>query len=96
MRHQLEMKRPPCAELARLEKVAVGHDVSRHLLTLGHVNLGLVQTREVGGSRYVRHDLTEKGLALAKRMAGAIAPKMRETMDDHRTALVAMQNSNRV
>jgi hypothetical protein len=60
---------------------------------LGHVNLGLVQTREVGGSRYVRHDLTEKGLALAKRMAGAIALKMRETMDDHRTA---MQNSNRV
>jgi len=55
--------------------------MSRHLLTLGHVNLGLAQTRaEVGGSRYVRHDLTEKGLALAKRAAGAIAPKMRETM----------------
>ena len=58
--------------LRQLEKYAVGDDVSRHLLNLGHVNLGLVQTRaEVGSSRYVRHDLTENGLALAKRMAGA-------------------------
>ena len=67
-----------CAELARLEKVPLA-TMSRHLLTLGHVNIGLVRTQtEVGDSRYVRHSLTEKGAALAKRMAGSLAPKLRE------------------
>ena len=46
MRRQFEMKKGRHApSLREFEQVAVGDDVSRHLLTLGHVNLGLAQTR---------------------------------------------------
>jgi hypothetical protein len=49
---------------AGLESASIA-TMSRHLLTLGHINVGLVQTRAGG------HCLTDKGLALAKRMASA-------------------------
>ena len=61
------------AELARLEKASLA-TMGRHLLTLGHVNLGLVQTRpDAGDSRQIKHSLTAKGVALARRLAGAAA-----------------------
>jgi hypothetical protein len=61
-----------CAELARLEGTPLA-TMGRYLLTLGHINLGLVKTvTEVGDSRYIRHSLTEKGVALANRIAGMV------------------------
>ena len=78
---ELEMKKASMRRACATRKKLPLATMSRHLLALDHVNLGLVKTRAgVGGSRYVRRDLTEKGLSLAKRMAGAIAPKVRETM----------------
>jgi DNA-binding MarR family transcriptional regulator len=57
-----------CAELARQEKISLS-TMNRHLLTLGHAQIGLIQTRaEAGDSRYIRHSLTEKGVSLLKRM----------------------------
>jgi hypothetical protein len=39
------------------------------LLTLGHMDIGLVQTRaEAGDARYVRHSLTAKGAELSRKM----------------------------
>jgi DNA-binding MarR family transcriptional regulator len=56
------------AELARLERVS-GATMSRHLLTLGHSSLALIQTRaEAGGTRDIRHSLSDKGTALLQRM----------------------------
>jgi len=56
------------AELARQEKTSLA-TMGRHLLTLGHINLGLVKTEtDVGDSRYIRHSLTDKGIALLRRM----------------------------
>jgi DNA-binding MarR family transcriptional regulator len=57
-----------CAELARQEKISLS-TMQRNLLTLGHAQTGLVQTRaEAGDARYIRHSLTEKGIALLRRM----------------------------
>jgi DNA-binding MarR family transcriptional regulator len=61
-----------CAELARLQEISLS-TMSRHLLVLGHGSLALIQTRsEAGDARYIRHSLTEKGLALVRRMTGAL------------------------
>lgn len=61
-----------CGELARLERMSSA-TMSRYLLSLGHMRIGLVQSeQEIGDSRYIRHRLTDKGVALAKRMAGAV------------------------
>jgi DNA-binding MarR family transcriptional regulator len=57
-----------CSELSRLEDVPLP-SISRHLMTLGHQNLALVQTQAAG--REVLHSLTPKGLALAARIIGA-------------------------
>ena len=57
-----------CAELAKLQEISLS-TMSRHLLVLGHGSLALIQTQaEPGDARYIRHSLTEKGLALLKRM----------------------------
>ena len=57
-----------CAELSRQERISLS-TMNRHLLTLGHVNIGLVQTRaEAGGTRDLRHSLTAKGVELLRRM----------------------------
>jgi DNA-binding MarR family transcriptional regulator len=57
-----------CAELAKLEGVPLP-TMSRWLLTLGHMNIGLAQTRaEAGDARYVRHSLTAKGIELLRKM----------------------------
>ena len=62
-----------CAELAKLQEISLS-TMSRHLLLLGHGSLALIQTRaEAGDARYVRHSLTEKGLALLKRMTRALS-----------------------
>jgi DNA-binding MarR family transcriptional regulator len=64
-----------CAELAKLQEMSLS-TMSRHLLLLGHGSLALIQTRaEPGDARYIRHSLTDKGLALVKRMAGGLAPQ---------------------
>ena len=61
-----------CAELAKLQEISLS-TMSRHLLLLGHGSLALIQTRaEAGDARYIRHSLTEKGLALLKKMTGAL------------------------
>jgi hypothetical protein len=60
-----------CAELAKLEEMSLS-TMSRHLLVLGHGSLAVIQTRaEAGDARYVRHNLTQKGLALVQKMTGA-------------------------
>jgi DNA-binding MarR family transcriptional regulator len=65
-----------CAELARLDEISLS-TMSRHLLLLGHGNLALVQTRvEAGDARYIRHSLTERGHALLRRMAEALASRI--------------------
>jgi DNA-binding MarR family transcriptional regulator len=56
------------SELSRLEDVPL-QSMSRHLRTLGHSSLALVQTQVAG--RDVLHSLTPKGLALAARIIGA-------------------------
>jgi DNA-binding MarR family transcriptional regulator len=61
-----------CAELARLQEISLS-TMSRHLLLLGHGSLALIQTHaEAGDARYIRHSLTDKGLALLKRMTGGV------------------------
>jgi hypothetical protein len=57
-----------CSEVSRLEDAPL-QSISRHLLTLGHQNLALVQTQVAG--REVLHSLTPKGVALATRIIGA-------------------------
>jgi hypothetical protein len=56
------------SELSRLEDAPL-QSMSRHLLTLGHSSLALVQTQVVG--RDVLHSLTPKGEALAARIIGS-------------------------
>jgi Winged helix DNA-binding domain len=57
-----------CAELAKLEGVSLS-TMSRWLLTLGHMDIGLVRTQaEAGDARYVRHSLTAKGVELLRQM----------------------------
>jgi hypothetical protein len=59
-----------CAELAKLQEISLS-TMSRHLLLLGHGSLALIQTRaEAGDARYIRHSLTDQGVALLKRMVG--------------------------
>jgi DNA-binding MarR family transcriptional regulator len=66
-----------CAELAKLEEMSLS-TMSRHLLVLGHGSLALIQTKaEAGDARYIRHSLTEKGLALVQKMTGALMPTIR-------------------
>jgi DNA-binding MarR family transcriptional regulator len=61
------------AEMARQEKVPLA-TMSRHLLTLGHGSLGLVQTRvDPRDTRQIGHALTVKGVSVARRMLDALA-----------------------
>jgi hypothetical protein len=61
------------AELARQQGMSVA-TMGRHLLSLGHGSIGLVQTRaEVNDNRCNKHSLTDKGVALVRRMATPLA-----------------------